>query len=129
MFANSTLLLIEQTPTCQQERLRRLHGILTQRALRDENRLYEETRGVSRHNAHLGFVPAYRNDATGEQVVSRYANGSPAPIHLLDGLPDAWIAERDAEGHVVRTCPGLVSGFIRDGRFYTREEAMYAAAH
>jgi hypothetical protein len=118
-----------QQQTSEQERLRRRRGVLTQLSLRDENRLFEHTRGLSEHNGHLGFVPGYRNRATGEQVVSRYADGSPAPVHLLDGLPESWVAERDGDGHVTRTCPDLVSGFIRGGLFYTREQAIRATAH
>jgi hypothetical protein len=129
MYTESLQLLVETAHPQEQERARRLRGALTQLSLRDENRLFEHTRGVSHHNDRLGFRPGYRNGATGEQVLSRFADGSPAPVHLLDGLPEAWIAARDSHGHVTRTCPGLVSGFIRDGRFYTREEAIRAAAH
>jgi hypothetical protein len=121
--------LIETLPPQEQERSRRLRGVLTELSLRDENALFELSRGVSQNNAHLGFVPAYLNTATGEQVRARFADGSPAPVHLLDGLPETWVSARDSEGHVTRTCSGLISGFIRDGRFYTRDEASRAAAH
>jgi hypothetical protein len=129
MYTESLQLLIETAQPQQQERSRRRLGVLTQLSLRDENRLFEHTRGRSETNHQLGFVPGYRNSATGEQVASCFADGSPAPVHLLDGLPEAWVAERDGAGHVTRTCPGLVSGFIRDGRFYSREQALRAAAH
>jgi hypothetical protein len=122
-------IVIETVNPREQERVRRQRGVLTQLVLRDENQLFELTRGISQNNDRLGFVPGYRNSATGEQARSRYADGSPAPVHVLDGLPETWVAERDCDGHVVRTCPGLVSGFIRDGRFYTREEAIRASAH
>ena len=129
MYTEPLQLLIEAIQPQEQERSRRLRGALTQLSLRDENRLFEHTRGRSQDNDHLGFVPAYRNSATGEQVVSRFADGSPAAVHVLDGLPEAWVAERDSKGHVTRTCPGLVSGFIRDGRFYSREQAIRATTH
>ncbi len=129
MHTELVQMVIEITPPQEQERSRRLRGVLTELSLRDENVLYELSRGVSRNNAHLGFVPAYLNTATGEQVSARFADGSLAPIHVLDGLPEAWVSARDSEGHVTRTCSGLISGFIRNGRFYTREEASRAAAH
>lgn len=113
----------------EQEYLRRRRGVLTQLSLRDENVLFEHSRGVSWSNARQGFVPGFRDDTTGELAVSRFADGSPAPLHVLDGLPEHWVSERDADGHVRATTPGLVSGFIRGGRFYTREEAARAAAH
>ena len=129
MYAESLQLLTETVQPQESERSRRLLGALTQLSLRDENVLFAHTRGRSENNGHLGFVPGYRDSATGVLLVSCFADGSPAPVHLLDGLPQAWVVERDAAGHVTRACPDLVSGFIRDGRFYTREEAIHAAAH
>jgi hypothetical protein len=104
-------------------------GVVTQTSLRDENRLYQGTRGISQRNRSAGFVPAYLNEASGEAVESRFADGRAAPIHVLDGLPQAWVAERDGHGHVTRTNPGVVAGFLRADRFYTREEAALALAH
>ncbi|NCC29711.1 MAG: hypothetical protein EOM22_16610 [Gammaproteobacteria bacterium] len=115
--------------TRDQERARRLHGALTQASLRNENVLYARTGGVSRNNGSFGFRPGYLDGASGEAVLSRFADGTPAPVHLLDGLPDSWVLHRDHDGHVTATRPGIVSGFIRDGRFYTREEAITATAH
>lgn len=112
-----------------QERTRRMHGVVTQMSLRDENVLFDRTRGVSGNNRSAGFIPAYRNMQTGEQVPSRFPDGALAPVHLLDGLPESWIAERDSDGHVVSTCPGIVSGFLRGGQFYTREEAARTSVH
>jgi hypothetical protein len=115
--------------TQDQERTRRLRGALTEASLRNENVLYARTRGISQNNGSFGFRPAYLNGESGEAVLSRFADGTPAPVHLLDGLPDSWILRRDREGHVTETRKGIVSGFIRDGRFYTREEAMTATSH
>ncbi|AUB79755.1 hypothetical protein [Candidatus Thiodictyon syntrophicum] len=129
MYTQSLQLIIAVVQPQQQERSRRRQGALTELSLRDENVLFEHTRGISRNNDRQGFAPGFRLSATGELAASRYADGSPAPVHVLDGLPEDWIATRDDAGHVTSTKPGLVSGFIRDGRFYTREEAARAAAH
>jgi hypothetical protein len=52
-----------------------------------------------------------------------------APIHLLCGLPAEWVVSRDAAGGVSAVKPSIVAGFLRDGRFYTREEAARACRH
>lgn len=97
------------------------HG-LTAQALHDQNAAFAATGGISENNHAAGFAPAYLNAQTGETVISRFADGSPAPIHLLDGLPAHWLECRDAAG-VLRTVEGIVSGFLRGGAFYTREQA------
>jgi hypothetical protein len=112
-----------------QERARRLRGVLTEASLQNENVLYASTRGISQNNGSFGFRPAYLDGGSGEAVLSCFSNGTPAPVHLLDGLPESWILGRDHAGHVTATRPGIISGFIRDGRFYTREEAITATAH
>ena len=104
-----------------------LCGVVTQMSLCDENVQFETTRGVSRNNRSAGFIPGYLNTTTSERVPSRFADGSLAPVHLLDGLPEGWIAERDRDGHVTRTHAGIIAGFLRDGRFFTREEAARLA--
>ncbi|WP_295392612.1 hypothetical protein [uncultured Thiodictyon sp.] len=129
MYADSLQLSIATVEPQQQERTRQLRGALTQLSLRDENILFERTRGISLNNDRHGFLPGFRDNESGDLAISRFADGSAAPLHVLDGLPENWIAERDEHGHVTHTCPGLVSGFIRDGRFYTRDEAARACAH
>ncbi|EAR22807.1 hypothetical protein [Nitrococcus mobilis] len=84
--------------------------------------------GVSEGNHDCGFRPAFRNLETGCAVLARFKNGAPAPMHLLDGLPDEWVLERDAADRVVSVKPSVIAGFLRQGRFYTREQAAAAAA-
>lgn len=83
--------------------------------------------GVSEGNQDQGFRPAFRNLETGCAVLARFKDGSPAPMHLLDGLPEAWVLEKDAAGRVLRVKPCVIAGFLRHGRFYTREQAAAAA--
>jgi hypothetical protein len=92
-------------------------------ALARENAAYAGTGGVSARNRAAGFVPAYRDRETGEIVVSRFADGTPAPVHLLEGLPADWVLTRDADGCVSRVRATVEAGFVRDGVFYTREAA------
>ncbi|WP_273437849.1 hypothetical protein [Sedimenticola selenatireducens] len=102
------------------------HGLLSQRALARENHAYAATAGVSKNCQSGGFVPAFYDTLSDCSVISRYPDGSPAPIHLLDGVPVEWVSDYDAEGHVAALRPGVISGFLRAGRFYTREQVANA---
>ncbi|MCB1686592.1 MAG: hypothetical protein R3E82_08035 [Pseudomonadales bacterium] len=96
---------------------------LSDRRLHSENLAYAGTGGVSQNNGRAGFVPAFRDDATGRVEVARMENGEPATMHLLCALPDEWVCARDADGRVTALLASVVAGFVREGRFYTREEA------
>jgi hypothetical protein len=120
----------KQEPTPERLDLGRMtRGILSRQRLRAENRVYAGSGGVSQENWHGGFTPAYLDTQTGIALPSRYADGVPAPIHVLDGLPPHWVLDRDARGRVLRVRPGVIAGFLRNGRFYTREEAAALAIH
>jgi len=102
---------------------------LTQYILERETEAFRGSGGISQENRGLGFVPAFFDTHTSAVYASRFADGRPAPFHLIDGLPDAAVAERDAAGRAVLLRSSIVSGFLRDGFFYTREEAAaYVAA-
>jgi hypothetical protein len=60
---------------------------------------------------------------------SCFADGTPAPFHLLDGLPAAlWVAnEVTGRGLTIRET--VIAGFVREHQFYTREEAARAVAN
>lgn len=91
-----------------------------------DNVAYIGSAGVSEHNQDQGFRPAFRNLETGCAVLARFKDGSPAPMHLLDGLPDEWVLEKDQSGRVTSVKPSVIAGFLRQGRFYTREQAAAA---
>jgi hypothetical protein len=107
----------------------RTTGILSRHMLWTENLAYEGSGGVSQRNRSAGFAPAYLDTLTGVAQPSRYADGTLAPVHVLDGLPPHWVAERDARGRVIKASPGIIAGFLREGRFYTRAEAAALALH
>jgi hypothetical protein len=104
-------------------------AIITGAGLRQENRRYRGTGGLSQENRSAGFLPAFRDGETGRSELSRFADGSPAPMHLLDGLPDAWILERDRAGRVVACKSSVVAGFLLGDVFYTRKDAANALRH
>ena len=99
---------------------------LTRKTLEDENRRYMGCGGISEENRGLGFLPAYRDSATGSIHLSRFANGRRAPIHLLDGLPERLVLRREDSGKVIALKDSVSTGFVREGRFYTREQAARA---
>ncbi len=49
-------------------------------------------------------------------------------MHLLDGLPEEWVRERHPSGRVAVVKYSVVSGFLRQGEFYTREQVANALA-
>jgi len=100
---------------------------LTGQRLEHENLRHRGTAGVSAENRSLGFQPAFVDRETRAIYLSRFANGRPAPCHVLDGLPRELVLRRRACGRVAAVKPSLVSGFVRDGCFYTREEAALVA--
>ena len=89
----------------------------------EENQQFEGTGGVSEENAHCHFIPAFFDADTGQVELSCFSDGRQAPCHLLDGLPAAWIVQRDLHGRVVKIKSTVISGFVRFGRFFTRQEA------
>lgn len=91
--------------------------------LAEENQRFSGTGGVSEGNRHTHFMPAFKDENTGQIEISRFQNGQIAPCHILDGLPDNWILQRDPEGRVVKIKNTVISGFVQLGRFFTRQEA------
>lgn len=94
-----------------------------------ENERYAGTGGVSRGNRSLGFRPGFRDARSGDVYPSRFANGRPAPIHMLDGLPSHLISRFSASGRAIEAVETLESGFIAGDRFLTREQAAKAVMH
>lgn len=103
---------------------RRMTQTITIKTLQDQNRRYADTAGISGHNRVRGFVPGFLDRATGRIYSSRNADGTPAAIHLLDGLPECLVVSRTASGQVAAVKGTVLPGFILDGVFYTREQLM-----
>lgn len=103
--------------------------LMTKEVLQEENLVYVGTGGISQENHTAGFLPAFFDCESGVGFLSRFASGAIAPIHVLDGLPEDWVLERDAAGRVSTVKSTVIAGFIRDGYFYTREQAAQAVTH
>lgn len=101
---------------------------LTSDNLRQQNRLFDGTGGVSRNNRAAGFRPGFLDTASGEVYLARFADGRLAPMHVLDGLPEGLVVSRDETGCVRAVKATVTAGFVRNDRFYTRAEAAAATA-
>jgi hypothetical protein len=99
---------------------------MNQAVLRQENCVFRGTGGISQENQNVGFRPAFLDADTGIVYPSRFANGQPAPVHLLDGLPEELVLARHASGRVAAVKQSVVSGFVLRDSFYTREQAAQA---
>lgn len=102
--------------------------VMDQQTLRQENIQHHGTGGRSEENAGLGFSPAFYDFATQKIYPSLFADGRPAPCHLLDGLPDELVVDRTWSGRVTSVKATVISGFVRNGYFYTRTAAAKAVA-
>ena len=100
--------------------------LLTSMTLKTQNRRFAGTGGISPENRGLGFLPGFMDQETGRTYLSCNADGSLAPIHRLDGLPDEVIIARTPAGRVIAVKSSLVAGFLRGPLFYTREQAATA---
>ena len=102
---------------------------LSYAVLREENQIFAGSGGVSRGNRTYGFIPAFYDTQSCQAVVSRFANGTPAPVHVLDGVPKEWVERRDPSGRIAALKNTVIAGFLHQGRFYTREQAARAVSH
>ena len=66
--------------------------------------------------------PCFLNKATGEIFLSQYPNGIACPFHNLNGLPEEVVLRRGNDGSVIEVLPTIISGFVKDNKFYSRDE-------
>ena len=100
--------------------------LLSLAVLSQQNECFRGRGGRSEENRQEGFRPAFIDNHTGEIYQSCFADGRPACFHLLDGLPADLIVSRDASGRVTAVKNTVIAGFVREGEFYTREQAAAA---
>ncbi len=87
----------------------------------------ELTRRLAMPCTHCGFRPAFYDYATCTLYASRHADGRPAWIHDFDGLPDELVVVRTDGGRVIAVKSSLMTGFERNGYFFTIASALRAA--
>ncbi len=74
-----------------------------------------------------GFMPGFRHLETGEVRLCRLTDGRLSRQHLLDGLPDHWILERDAKGRPSIMVAAVEPGFLRGIQFWSLEDLAHPA--
>jgi hypothetical protein len=100
MKVTSTHELTQEQLALAQNRRRTRNGILSLLLLRIQNTQLNGTMGVSGNNRNAGFVPAYLDLDSGRAIISRFADGRPAPVHILDGLPEQWVLQTGSGPHL-----------------------------
>ncbi len=103
-----------------------MHPMLSEASLERENVVFSGTPGISRENRDHGFTPAFYDSETGQVEISRFVNGQPAPLHIIEGLPKSWVVERDADSRATAIKHSVIAGFVYQGCFYTRTQAAEA---
>ena len=98
---------------------------MTKEILASQNEKFAGSGGVSHDNKDMGFVPGFLDEETGSVYPSRHADGSPAAVHLIEGLPENLVLKRDSAGRVCVIKATVIAGFIRDGLFFTREQVVH----
>ena len=104
-----------------------MNRLFTKATLEKENLEFLGTPGVSHENCDSGFIPAFYDKETGQVEISRFPNGQPAPMHMIEGLPENWIVDRDATSKATAIKQSVVAGFVREGCFFTRCQAAEMA--
>lgn len=94
------------------------------RALMEENKIFHGTAGVSQGSIKYNFLPAFCDEETGAIYISCTRNGEQAAIHKYDGLPAHVVISRNDINEITEIKPSVVSGFIHENQFYSREQAM-----
>jgi len=101
---------------------------MSEQALQRENVEFLGTGGRSQENHSVGFRPAFMDHETLAVYPSRFADGRPAPMHLLDGLPPEVVVTRTASGRVATVKPSIISGCTLRGELDTRDAAARKAS-
>ena len=75
-----------------------------------------------------GFQPAFFDFLTQTIYPSVFADGTPAPFHILEGLPHELIVDRARSGRVISIKATVLSGYERNGYFFTNQSVLRAIA-
>jgi hypothetical protein len=100
-----------------------MQNALSQNELKFQNIVWRGTGALSAENRDQGFTPAFLDTERKEIYLSRHANGDVATVHILDGLPEHLRLSGETSATASKAKSNVIAGFVRDGKFYTREEA------
>ena len=85
---------------------------------------YYRFNGAVFSDVSFGFMPAFKNLHSDQVHLSTSTDGQPSIMHILDGLPDAWIDEKDEQGRALTLKSEIIAGFMRNAEFYTLSEII-----
>lgn len=102
-----------------------MQTLMSTTQLQRQNQQFEGTGGRSEENGSAGFRPAFMDIDTRTVYESRFADGSPAPVHVLDGLPEELVVARSSTGRIAAVKASVIAGFVLATRFYSRDEAAH----
>ena len=91
--------------------------------LPQQNHCYRDTGGISQNNKKFGFIPAFYDSISHTVYLSRFSNGSPAPVHILEGLPEHLLENRIMTDKLDSEKNTLIAGFVSGKQFLTRQQA------
>ena len=66
--------------------------------------------------AQMQLIPAFLDMQNGEVYISRFIDGSMAPMHVYDSLPDSVLTRNELN---------VISGFLYNGQFVTGDQAYH----
>ena len=85
---------------------------------------YYRFNGAVFSDASFGFMPAFKHIKNQQVHLSTDLNGELSVMHILDGLPETWIEEKDEKGRALTLKPDIIAGFMRNSEFYTLNEII-----
>ncbi len=76
----------------------------------------------------MGFLPAFRHSLSGETHLSCEKDGSLAPVHRLDNLPERWLNSNAGKSEC-KLKQHIEKGYIIMGHFLNQDEAAHLLPH
>lgn len=101
---------------------------ITVRGLEGPEQASPQGWGSSRSVRPAGFRPAFRDERTGDVYLSRFKDGTSAPMHVLAYLPAELLTDHGASNRPSTLQPFVTSGFVREGVFFDRDQAARVTA-
>jgi len=98
--------------------------VLSQQQMLESVQSHNPLNGAVFSDISFGFMPAFKNLDDEQVHLSKDHHGELSVMHLLDGLPESWIKEKDARGAALTLKSEIIAGFLRNAQFYTLSEIV-----
>jgi len=97
---------------------------LTQQQAVQQQGTHYRFNGAVFSDVSFGFMPAFKNIKNQQVHLSTDFGGQLSVMHILDGLPESWIDEKDEKGRALTLKSEIIAGFMRNADFYTLSEII-----